>query len=90
MLNNSQEGRVGEKPPSYESYSSMIVVGEREREREEAFAIPAKDYCMKVQMVMKLHFDVQDDIKMVLVIFIPHVVHEVASFPVHQWIKQSA
>lgn len=33
MLNNSQEGRVGEKPPSYESYSSMIVVGERERER---------------------------------------------------------
>jgi hypothetical protein len=63
---------------------------EREREREEAFAIPAKDYCMKVQMVMKLHFDVQDDIKMVLVIFIPHMVHEVASCPVHQWIKQSA
>ncbi len=31
MLNNSQEGKVGEKPPSCESYSSMIVVGERER-----------------------------------------------------------
>jgi len=34
VLNNSQEGKVGEKPPSCESYSSMIVVGERERERE--------------------------------------------------------
>lgn len=45
---------------------------------------------MKVQMVMELHFDVQDDLKVVLVIFIPHTVHEVASFPVHQWIKQSA
>jgi hypothetical protein len=32
-LNNSQEGKVREKPPSYESYSSIIVVGERERER---------------------------------------------------------
>jgi hypothetical protein len=45
---------------------------------------------MKVQMVMKLHFYVQDDLKMVLVIFISHMVHEVASFPVHQRIKQSA
>jgi hypothetical protein len=34
VLNNSKEGKVREKPSSYESYSSMIVVGERERERE--------------------------------------------------------
>jgi hypothetical protein len=34
VLNNSQGGKVGEKPPSYESYNSMIVVGERARERE--------------------------------------------------------